>query len=353
MTTLVTGGTGFIGSALVRELLAAGHEVRVLVRGSGNRTPETLSGLPVELVYGDLTDADSLTRALEGCRTLFHAAADYRLWVPDPEPMYRTNVEGTRTLMRAALRTGVERVVYTSSVATLDVDTDGRPGDERRSAPEADQIGPYKRSKSLAEAEVLRMVRAEGLPAVVVNPSTPVGPRDIRPTPTGRMILDAASGRMPAYVETGLNLVHVEDVAAGHLAALRNGRIGERYILGGENLTLRELLARVAALVGGPPPRVRLPRRLVLPVAHAAEAWAGLTGREPLATVTGVKLAGKRMFFSSAKAERDLGYRARPVGEALLEALQWFRAEGRLNRPLVPPASADHPSYEEARGASE
>ncbi|SCX81921.1 hopanoid-associated sugar epimerase [Thiohalorhabdus denitrificans] len=330
MTTLVTGGTGFLGSALVRHLLAAGHRVRVLARPGGPRA--NLADLPVEVVEGDLTDPSTLEPALEGCQALFHLAADYRLWVPDPERMYRANVEGTRTLLRAANRTGVGRIVYTSSVATLAARADGEPADESRSAPEADQIGPYKRSKVLAEAEVRRQVREEGLPAVIVNPSTPVGPRDARPTPTGRMILDAAAGRMPAYVDTGLNLVHVDDVAAGHLAALEHGRLGERYILGGENLALREVLARVAALMGRRPPRVRLPRGLVLPVAYGAEAWAGLTGREPLATVTGVKLARKRMYFTSAKAEAELGHRARPADEALAEALEWFRAQGRLDR---------------------
>ena len=327
MTTLVTGGTGFLGSALVRRLLAEGHTVRVLARG-GDRG--NLAGLPVQVVPGDLTDPESLASALDGCQALFHAAADYRLWVPDPGPMYRTNVAGTRNLMRAAARAGVERIVYTSSVATLGARPDGEPADESRPAPEVDQIGPYKRSKCLAEQEVLRQVREEGLPAVVVNPSTPVGPRDARPTPTGRMILDAAAGRMPAFVDTGLNLVHVEDVAEGHLAAFRHGAVGERYILGGENLTLKAVLAEVAALVGHKPPRIRLPRGLVLPIAYGAETWAGWTGHEPLATVTGVKLARKRMFFTSDKAERELGYRARPTVEALEEAITWFRASGLL-----------------------
>ncbi|MFP4615626.1 MAG: hopanoid-associated sugar epimerase [Thiohalorhabdus sp.] len=345
MTVLVTGGTGFVGSALVRSLLAAGHRVRVLTRRGSSRA--NLAGLPVEVAEGDLADPATLAPALEGCRALFHAAADYRLWVPDPERMYRANVEGTRILMRAAARAEVERVVYTSSVATLAARADGEPADEGRSAPEAEQIGPYKRSKVLAEAEVLRQAREEGLPAVVVNPSTPVGPRDARPTPTGRMILDAAAGRMPAYVDTGLNLVHVDDVAAGHLAALEHGRIGERYILGGENLALCEILARVAALMDRKPPRVRLPRNLVLPVAYGAEAWAGLSGREPLTTVTGVRLAKKRMFFSSAKAARELGYRARPADEALAEALEWFRAQGRLDRgPRTPAGPASAPNRE-------
>jgi dihydroflavonol-4-reductase len=267
---------------------------------------------------------------VRGCDVLFHVAADYRLWVPRPEAMYRVNVEGTRELMRAALATGVGRVVYTSSVAVLKPLADGRPVDETAEAGLEDMVGHYKRSKFLAEAEVRRLVAEEGLPAVVVNPSTPVGPGDLKPTPTGRIIVDAAAGRMPAYVDTGLNLVHVDDVASGHLLALERGEIGQRYILGGEDMTLKDILGAIAVLAGRRPPLVRLPHGLAQAVALAAEAWARLTGGEPLATLDGVRMAKKKMFFSSAKAVRELGYRPRPAVEGLRDAVAWFRDNGYL-----------------------
>ena len=323
MTTLVTGATGFVGSAVLRELLRAGFRTRALVRAASDR--RNLDGLDVETVVGDLTDAASLRDALAGCSALFHVAADYRLWVRRPEQMYRTNVDGTRDLMRAAAQAGVERIVYTSSVATLGTNPDGAVADEETPVGLVDMIGPYKRSKFLAEAEVVRLVAEEGLPAVIVNPSTPVGPRDIKPTPTGRLILDALRGRMPAYVDTGLNLVHVDDVATGHRLAFERGRVGRRYVLGGENVTLKEILTRLASLAGRRPPRFRLPHGLVLPLAYLAEAWAKITGAEQLRlTVDGVRLARKRMFFSSARAERELGFRARPVEDALRDAAAWF-----------------------------
>src|SRR5229473_3592945 len=265
---LVTGATGFVGSAVARALLGAGHEVRVLARPASDR--RNLADLPVEVAEGSMEDAPSLARAVAGCRYLFHVAADYRLWVPDPAPMFRANVEGTRILMRAALDAGVERVVYTSSVATLGLVPEGSADEETPSNLE-DMIGPYKRSKFQAEEVVRNLVVRRRLPAVIVNPSTPVGPRDLKPTPTGRLILEAASGRMPAFVDTGLNLVHVEDVAAGHLLAAERGRIGERYILGGENLSLAAILAEVASLSGRRPPRLRLPLRPLMPVAWVAE----------------------------------------------------------------------------------
>jgi dihydroflavonol-4-reductase len=327
MKSLVTGTSGFVGAAVARELLRSGHELRVLLRPTSDR--RNLADLDVEVAVGDLTDPPSLVRAIEGCDALFHVAADYRLWTPDPAPVYRTNVEGTRDLMLAALRGGLERVVYTSSVATLGLTGDGSPADEGTPVTLADMIGHYKRSKFLAEAEVRRLVKEEGLPAVIVHPSTPVGPRDIKPTPTGRMIVAAVSGRMPAYVDTGLNLVHVGDVAIGHRLAFERGRIGEGYILGGENLTLGEILAELARLSGRRPPRVRLPHRLVLPVAYLAEAWARITGGgEPLATVEGVRLSRKRMFFSAAKAMRELGFSPRPAAEGLRDAVDWFRSHG-------------------------
>lgn len=327
MTTLVTGATGFIGSAVARALLAAGEPVRVLARPSSDR--RNIADLPVEVAVGDLGDRASLERALAGCAGLFHVAADYRLWVPKPEEIYRVNVEGTRNLMLAAGAAGVGRIVYTSSVATLGLLADGSPADEDTPVTLAAMIGHYKRSKFLAEAEVRRLAAEDGLPVVVVNPSAPVGPRDIKPTPTGRMVLDAATGRMPAYVDTGLNIAHVDDIAAGHLLAWERGRIGERYVLGGENMTLKTILTEIARLVGRSPPRISLPHGLILPVAYAAEAWARLTGgAEPRVTVDGIRLARKRMFFSCAKAERELGYQARPAEQAFVDAIAWFRQAG-------------------------
>jgi dihydroflavonol-4-reductase len=323
---LVTGASGFVGSAVARALLAQGRRVRALVRPTSDR--RNLAGLDAELRQGSLEDPPSLAAALEGCGALYHVAADYRLWVRDPSAMYRANVDGTRALMLAALAAGVERVVYTSSVATLGLVPDGSAADETTPSRLEDMIGPYKRSKFLAEEAVRELVRSRGLSAVIVNPSTPVGPRDAKPTPTGRMIVEAVSGRMPAFVDTGLNLVHVDDVAAGHLLAEREGRVGERYILGGENLTLAEILREIAALVGRRPPRLKLPIPAIWPIALAAEAVGRLTGREPFVTLDGLRMARKRMFFSSAKAERELGYRPRPAIEGLRDAVAWFRAAG-------------------------
>ena len=329
MTTLVTGATGFVGSAVARQLLARGESVRVLARPGGDR--RNLEGLEVELAEGDLGDPASLERALRGCQALFHVAADYRLWVPRPEEIYEANVAGTRRLMELAGAAGVGRIVYTSSVATLGLHKDGTPADETTPVALADMIGHYKRSKFLAEREVETLVREAGLPAVLVNPSTPVGPRDIKPTPTGRMIVEAAAGRMPAFVDTGLNVVHVEDVAAGHLLAFERGEIGERYVLGGENLALGQILAGIAEICGRRPPRVRIPHGAILPLAYGAEAWARLRGAgEPFVTVDGLRMAKKRMFFSSAKAMERLGYQARPAREALADAVAWFREAGYL-----------------------
>jgi len=323
---LVTGGSGFIGSAVVRALVAAGARVRALVRPESDT--RNLAGLPVETRLGDLLDSAALQRALDGCEALFHVAADYRLWVPQPERMYQVNVDGTRALMQAALRQRLRRIVYTSSVAVLGLHDDGRVADETTPSNLEDMIGPYKRSKFLAEAEVRRMVSEMDLPAVIVNPSTPVGPRDIKPTPTGRMIVEAASGHMPAYVDTGLNLVHVDDVAMGHLAAFERGRAGDRYILGGENLTLGEMLDMIAGITGHRKPLMQAPRAAIYPIAVAAEAVARVTGREPFVTVDALRMARKKMFFSSAKAVRELGYSTRPVREALLDAVTWFREAG-------------------------
>jgi dihydroflavonol-4-reductase len=324
--TLVTGASGFVGSAVARALLAAGHAVRVLVRPTSD--PRNLRTLPVETRIGRLEDRASLVAAVTGCRALFHVAADYRLWVRDPAAMQRANVDGTRDLMIAALEAGVERVVYTSSVATLGLNADGRPADETTPVASADMIGPYKRSKFDAEAVVRTLIESRGLPAVIVNPSTPIGPRDVKPTPTGRIIVEAASGRMPGYVDTGLNLVHVDDVAAGHLAAFERGRVGERYILGGDNSSLAAMLGEIAALAGRAAPRLKLPLFAVYPVALVEETLARLTGREPFATFDGLRMAKKKMFFSSAKAERELLYRHRPARDGLADALAWFRDAG-------------------------
>lgn len=330
MATLLTGATGFLGSAVARRLLARGHQVRALVRPGTRLT--NIQGLDIERVEGDLTDPASLVEACRGCRALFHVAADYRLWVPRPEEIYRANVEGTRLLMRAAAEAGVERMVYTSSVATLGLRGDGGPADETTPTGLEQMIGHYKRSKFLAERAVDELVNREGLPIVTVNPSAPIGPRDIKPTPTGRIVLDFALGRMPAYVDTGINIVHVDDCAEGHLLAFEKGRIGERYILGGENMTLRAVLEALSELSGHPASSLRLPHGLVMSIAYAAEWWARASGAEPRVTVDSVRMSRKLMYFSSAKAERQLGFRSRPAKEALADALQWFVEQGYIPR---------------------
>jgi dihydroflavonol-4-reductase len=325
---LVTGASGFVGSAVARALVERGYHVRSLVRASSPRA--NLHRVDCEVVQGDMRDRESVLRALEGVRYLFHVAADYRLWARDPAEIERNNLEGTRTVMQAALDLSVERVVYTSSVATLRVDeaTVAATEDEPLAADAA--IGVYKRSKVLAERLVEEMIAHHGLPAVIVNPSTPIGARDIRPTPTGRIIVEAARGRMPAFVDTGLNVVRVEDVALGHVLALERGRIGERYILGGENLSLQQLLAEIADMTGRRAPRVRLPVAPLYPLAHLAEAFARFTGREPFLTRDGLKMSRNRMHFSSDKAVRELGYRPRPHGEGLRDAIDWFSQAGYL-----------------------
>lgn len=327
--TLVTGATGFVGSAVARTLLARGHRLRLLARPGSDR--RNTAGLEAELAEGDLLDADSLARAVAGCRYVFHVAADYRLWVPDPAPMLRANVDGTQALLRAAKAAGAERIVYCSSVAALHLVGDGTPGTERTPEHPEHVIGAYKQSKYRAEQAVLAMVRDEGVPAVIVNPSTPVGPRDIKPTPTGKMIRDAAAGRMPAYVDTGLNVVHVDDVAEGHALALERGRIGERYILGGEDLHMPALLALVDEAVGRRlQRRVRLPHGALLPVAFASEMLARIAGIEPMVTREMLAMARKRMFFSHVKAGAELGYTPRPAREAVVDAVGWFRANGMV-----------------------
>jgi dihydroflavonol-4-reductase len=323
MKALVTGATGFVGAAVARALLREGWEVRALARRGSDR--RNLQSIPVEVIEGDLSDAASLLPAVAGCEALFHVAADYRLGAFDYEQLYKTNVEGTRKILTAARDAGVRRVVYTSSVATIGIPKDGTPGTEDSPSTVADMIGHYKRSKFLAE-EVAR----EWDNVVIVNPSTPIGPGDVKPTPTGQMVFDAAAGRMPAYVDTGLNIVHVDDCAAGHLLAYHRGKVGERYILGGQDMTLREILIDIAQLVGRKPPSVRLPSGVVMPIAYVSEAFARLTGKPTRVTVEGVRMARKKMFFSSAKAVRELGYHWRPPTQAFADAITWFREQGLL-----------------------
>ena len=324
----VTGASGFVGSALARALAAKGFSLRLAVRTSSRR--DNLEGLAAEIVTADMRDLAALRQAMQGARYVFHVAADYRLWARDPSEIVRNNLEGTRAVMQAAQGAGAERIVYTSSVATLKPHSDGTPADETSRHTEESAIGAYKKSKLVAERLVERMAAEDGLPAVIVNPSTPIGPRDIKPTPTGRIIVEAALGRIPAFVDTGLNLVHVDDVAQGHLLALERGRVGESYILGGQDVSFRDAVGAIAELTGRRAPRIGLPRAPLFPLAYAAEAVARLTGKEPFITVDALKMAKYRMFFTSAKAERELGYSARPYRQALIDALAWFRSAGYL-----------------------
>ena len=324
---LVTGVSGFVGSAVARALAARGTRVRGLIRESSPRA--NLTDFPGELVEGDLRDAEAVARAMVGVRHLFHVAADYRLWAPDPEEIVRNNAATTRIVMEAALAAGVERVVYTSSVATLKP-RDGGPADESRAAAPDQVVGAYKRSKVVAERLVEDMVAERGLPAVIVQPSTPIGPRDVRPTPTGRIIVEAANGRMPAFVDSGLNLVHVDDVASGHLLAFDRGRVGARYILGGQDVMLGDMLAEIAAIVGRKAPTIRIPRAPLFPLAWVNEQVARVTGGDPFLNMDSLRMAKHRMFFTSARAEAELGFRARPYREALADAIAWFRGAGMV-----------------------
>ncbi len=341
MTTLVTGATGFVGSHVVRQLVACGEPVRVLVRPTSRLS--ALEGLAVERAFGDLRDASSLDGALRGTRRVFHVAADYRLWARNPQEIYESNVAGTRNLLEAARRAGVERFVYTSTVATIAVPRPGGFPNEETRAGVDEMIGHYKRSKFLAEQEALRAA-ADGVPVVIVNPTAPVGPGDWKPTPTGRVILDFLNGRMPAYVDTGLNVVGVEDVAGGHLLAAERGRIGERYILGGENLTLKEILAILSAITGRPAPRMRLPHGLAMAAGYAEHLVARAFGREPRIPLEGVRMARHKMFVDCSKATREFGFQAGPAEAALERAVRWYEENGYVT-------ARRHPGFARARAA--
>jgi len=326
LKAFVTGATGFLGSHVARVLADQGASLRLLVRPTSNL--KNLQGLNAETATGDLRDADSLEKAISGCDTVFHVAADYRLWVRDPNEMYRSNVGGTRALLEAARKSGVRRVVYTSSVATIGFRADGRPADEDSPVSLADMIGHYKRSKFMAEQIAMEAGRS-GLSVITVNPTTPIGEQDVKPTPTGRIIVDFLKRKFPAYVETGLNLVDVRECAKGHIAALEKGRTAERYILGGEDLTLKQILDKLGQITGLPSPKVKLPYLFAFAAGVVDEAVTGLLlGREPRATVDTVRMGKKKMFASSAKSERELGWKIVPVDDALRHAVEWFRANG-------------------------
>jgi dihydroflavonol-4-reductase len=326
MRIFLTGATGFLGSHVARVLAEQGADLRLLVRPTSNL--RNLEGLNAETATGDLRDPASLEKAMSGCDTVFHVAADYRLWVRDPDAMYRSNVEGTRSLLQAAQKNGVRRIVYTSSVATMGFTGNGHPAEEDFPVSLADMIGHYKRSKFMAEQVALEAGRS-GMHVVVVNPTTPIGEQDIKPTPTGRIIVDFLKRKFPAYVETGLNLVDATECAHGHIAALERGKPGERYILGGENLTLKQILDKLGKITGLPSPRVKLPYVFAFAAGVVDEAVTGrLLHREPRATIDTVRMGKKKMFASSDKAERELGWKIVPVEAAMRRAVDWFRANG-------------------------
>jgi dihydroflavonol-4-reductase len=325
MTALVTGATGFVGANIVRALLNAGEAVRVLVRRESST--RNIDGLPVEVAYGDLRDTTSLQEALDGCDTLYHAAAHYSLWTPQVDDVYAINVDGTMNLFRAALACRLDRVVYTSSVATLAASRDGTPVDETYPLTLAKAVGHYKRSKIIAEQQAMRLCE-QGLPLVVVQPSAPMGSWDVKPTPTGKIVVDFLRGKMPAYLDTGLNVIDVRDVAQGHLLAARHGKIGERYILGHRNLSLRALLEQLAEVSGLPAPRFRLPYIVALAAGYASERFAALTRRPPAVPLVGVRLARYPMYFTAQKAVRELGLPQSPIQGALRCAVQWFCDNG-------------------------
>jgi dihydroflavonol-4-reductase len=326
MKALITGATGFVGSHVARALAAQGAELRLLVRPT-SRT-DNIADLRPEVALGDLREPESLKAAMAGCEFVFHVAADYRLWVRDPKEMYRANVEGTRAIIRAARESGVRRVIYTSSVATMGFTREGHIAAEDSPVSLRDMVGHYKRSKFMAEEIALEAGR-EGANVVVVNPTTPIGEYDIKPTPTGRIVVDFLKRKFPAYVDTGLNLADVKEVARGHLLAMEKARPGERYILGGQNLTLKQILDKLAKLTGLPSPTVKVPHAVAMGFAVFDQFFTGmLMGKEPRATIDAVKMGRKKMFASSAKAERELGYKVTPVEDALRRAIEWFQTHG-------------------------
>jgi dihydroflavonol-4-reductase len=329
MKILITGATGFVGSHVARGLLARGHAVRALVRPASQSN--ALEGLTVERASGDLRNPESLAAAMRGAEAVFHVAADYRLWAARPEEIYESNVAGTKNLLAAAKRAAVSRFVYTSTVATMAVERPGTLPDERTQSSLDEMVGHYKRSKWLAEQAAMA-ASADGLPVVIVNPTTPVGPGDWKPTPTGRIIVDFLRGRMPAYMDTGLNLVGIEDVAEGHWLAFEKGRVGERYILGGRNMTLREILEALGRITGRPAPRVRIPYGVAYTAGWIENLWARLAGREPQIPLEGVRMARHRMFVDASRAERDLGFRPGPIEAALERAVQWYWDNGYAPR---------------------
>jgi dihydroflavonol-4-reductase len=334
LKAFVTGATGFVGSHVARALAERGADLRLLVRSNSN--PKNIQDLPGDRVIGDLRDPSSLEKAISGCDAVFHVAADYRLWIRDPDQMYRSNVEGTRAVLDSARRNGVRRVVYTSSVATMGFTSNGRPADEQSPVALESMIGHYKRSKFMAEQVALDAGKS-GMEVVVVNPTTPVGEQDIKPTPTGRIIVDFLKKKFPAYVDTGLNLVDATECARGHVAAYEKGRSGERYILGGENLTLKQILDKLAALTGLPSPKMKVPHAVAMGFAIFDQFFTGMImGREPRATIDAVKMGRKKMYASSAKAEHELGYKVLPVEDALRRAIEWFQAHGYVEQAAQP-----------------
>ena len=334
MKTLITGASGFVGAAVLRELLKKGHKVKALVRKSS--ALDNLKNLDVEIVQGDLKDRDSLKKCLKDCKYLFHVAADYRLWVPKPEEIYENNVLGTENLMEEALNSEIEKIVYTSSVAVLGKPINGDIANEKTPVNVSQMIGHYKKSKFLAEEKVKELYKTSKLPVVIVNPAAPVGPRDIKPTPTGKMVLDAAMKKIPAYLDTGLNIVHVDDVAKGHMQAFNKGKLGERYILGGENLTLKEMLEIISILCGNKPPKIRLPRKPLYPIGYVFEIFARLFNiKNPMLTVDMIRMAEKKMFFSSEKAKKELNYKYKSAKNALKDAIQWFIDNGYCRNVIL------------------
>ncbi len=325
----MTGATGFLGSAILRRLTLEDADVKVLIRQNSNRS--NLKGQNAEICFGDLLDIKSLEKAVRGCNILIHTAADYRIWAQNPDEIIESNVQGTKNIMAVAGSAGVSKIIYTSSVAALG--SSRTPGGTTEDTPSSieEKIGTYKKSKFLAEMDVLEMHKNDGLPVIIVNPSAPIGPRDIKPTPTGQLVVRAASGKIPVYVDSGLNVVHVDDVADGHLLAMQRGKEGERYILGGENLTLLQILTIIADITGQKPPNVKIPHELALSIAYVSELWARyISHNEPFATIDSVKMAKKPMFYNSHKAITELGYKTRPIKQAFVESINWYKEYGYI-----------------------